>query len=125
KGTGGRWECSVEGRLGPREALALMRAGHSARPGTEVVIDEVKAMVEGREGDLYRVRFSEDIEAVLERHGSVPLPPYITHIPDAADAERYQTVYASRPGAVAAPTAGLHFDQPLLERIRKRGAHVA
>jgi S-adenosylmethionine:tRNA ribosyltransferase-isomerase len=125
KPSGGRVEIFVERLLAPREALALMRAGHSPRPGTEVLIDDVKAIVEGRDGDLYRVRFSEDIEAVLERHGSVPLPPYITHTPDAADAERYQTVYASRPGAVAAPTAGLHFDQPLLERIRQRGARVA
>jgi S-adenosylmethionine:tRNA ribosyltransferase-isomerase len=125
KPSGGRVEIFVERLLGPREALALMRAGHSPRPGTEVLIDDVKATVEGREGDLYRVRFSEDIEGVLERHGSVPLPPYITHAPDAADAERYQTVYASRPGAVAAPTAGLHFDQALLQRVRQRGARVA
>src|SRR3954463_7214102 len=109
KSSGGRVEIFVERILSPREALALMRAGHSPRPGTQVLIDDVKVSVEGREGDLYRVRFSEDIEPVLERHGSVPLPPYITHVPDASDAERYQTVYASRAGAVAAPTAGLAF----------------
>jgi S-adenosylmethionine:tRNA ribosyltransferase-isomerase len=125
KPSGGRVEIFVERLTGPREGLALMRAGHSPRPGAEVLIDGVKVTVEGREGDLYRVRFSEDIEAVLERHGSVPLPPYITHTPDAADAERYQTVYATHPGAVAAPTAGLHFDAGLLERIRGRGARVA
>ena len=125
KPSGGRVEIFVERILAPREALALMRAGHSPRPGTDVLIDDVKVSVEGREGDLYRVRFSEDIEPVLERHGSVPLPPYITHTPDAIDAERYQTVYASHPGAVAAPTAGLHFDQALLERVRQRGARVA
>jgi S-adenosylmethionine:tRNA ribosyltransferase-isomerase len=62
---------------------------------------------------------------VLERCGAVPLPPYITHAPDAADAERYQTIYASRPGAVAAPTAGLHFDAALLARIAARGARIA
>jgi S-adenosylmethionine:tRNA ribosyltransferase-isomerase len=125
KPTGGRVEIFVERLLAPREALALMRAGHAPQPGTEVLIEAAKVTVEGREGDLYRLRFSEDIEAVLERHGSVPLPPYITHTPDTTDAERYQTVYASRPGAVAAPTAGLHFDQALLERIRQRGARVA
>src|SRR3954468_1720278 len=125
KPSGGRVEIFVESLLGPRQALALMRAGHSARPGTEVRIGNATASVEGREGDLYRVRFSEDIEPVLERHGSVPLPPYIAHTPDAADAERYQTVYAARPGAVAAPRAGLHFDEPLLERIRERRARIA
>jgi S-adenosylmethionine:tRNA ribosyltransferase-isomerase len=125
KASGGRVEILVERLLGAREALALMRAGHSPRPGSEVLVDAVKVTVEGREGDLYRVRFSEDIEPVLERHGSVPLPPYITHAPDAGDAERYQTVYATQPGAVAAPTAGLHFDQGILDRIRERGARVA
>jgi len=125
KRSGGRVEIFVERVRGPREALALMRAGHSPRPGTEVLVGEVTVTVEGREGDLYRVRFSEDVESVLERHGSVPLPPYITHAPDREDAERYQTVYAAQPGAVAAPTAGLHFDQAMLERIRGRGARVA
>ena len=69
--------------------------------------------------------FSEDVERVLERHGSVPLPPYITHPPGGEDLERYQTVYAARPGAVAAPTAGLHFDERMLDRLRSRGARIA
>ena len=125
KPSGGRVEIFIERILGPREALALMRAGHSPKPGTEVLIGDAIATVEGRQGDLYRVRFSKDIDPLLERHGSVPLPPYITHTADAMDQDRYQTVYASQPGAVAAPTAGLHFDQPLLERVRKRGARVA
>ena len=125
KPSGGRVEIFVERLLGPREALALMRAGHSPKPGTEVRIGEVTATVDGREGDLYRVRFSEDIASVLERHGSVPLPPYITHAPDEHDAERYQTVYAAQPGAVAAPTAGLHFDKAMLDRLRQRGARIA
>jgi S-adenosylmethionine:tRNA ribosyltransferase-isomerase len=125
KPSGGRVEIFVERVLGAREALALMRAGHSPRNGTEVMIGEATATVEGREGDLYRVRFSVDIEPLLERYGSVPLPPYITHTPDDKDAERYQTVYASRPGAVAAPTAGLHFDAAMLERIRGRSARIA
>ena len=125
KASGGRVEIFVERILGPREALALMRAGHSPRAGTEVRIGEALATVEGREGDLYRVRFSTDIAPLLERHGSVPLPPYITHAPDEHDAERYQTVYAAQPGAVAAPTAGLHFDKAMLERLRQRGARIA
>ena len=125
KPSGGQVELFVERITGPREALALLRAGHPPRAGTEVEIDEVRATIDGREGELYRVRFSEEVERVLERHGDVPLPPYITHAPDASDAERYQTVYAANPGAVAAPTAGLHFDRPLLERLRGRGARVA
>jgi S-adenosylmethionine:tRNA ribosyltransferase-isomerase len=125
KPSGGRVEIFIERILSPRQALALMRAGHSPRAGAEVLVGDAKATVEGREGDLYRVRFSDDLEPLLERCGSVPLPPYITHAPADEDAERYQTVYASQPGAVAAPTAGLHFDEPLLERVRKRGARVA
>jgi S-adenosylmethionine:tRNA ribosyltransferase-isomerase len=125
KPSGGRVEIFIERILSPREALALMRAGHSPKPGTEVLIGDATATVEGREGDLYRVRFSGDVEPLLERYGSVPLPPYITHAPVDEDAQRYQTVYASHPGAVAAPTAGLHFDEALLERVRKRGARIA
>src|SRR5437868_12295488 len=124
KPSGGQVELFVERIIGEREALALMRAGHSPKAGTLVQIGEASATVEGREGELYRVRFSDTVERVLERHGSVPLPPYITHAPDSEDAERYQTVYASNPGAVAAPTAGLHFDQAMLERLRSRGASV-
>jgi S-adenosylmethionine:tRNA ribosyltransferase-isomerase len=71
------------------------------------------------------VRFSEEIDALLERFGAVPLPPYIRHAPRSEDAERYQTVYAAVPGAVAAPTAGLHFDQQTLKRIEQRGASTA
>jgi S-adenosylmethionine:tRNA ribosyltransferase-isomerase len=85
----------------------------------------VVVTVEGREHDLFRVRFSEKIDAVLERFGAVPLPPYIAHPARGEDAERYQTVYAAAPGAVAAPTAGLHFDAPLLARIEQRGAKLA
>jgi S-adenosylmethionine:tRNA ribosyltransferase-isomerase len=81
--------------------------------------------VQGRDGDLYKVRFSAEIEPLLERSGAVPLPPYITHSPGEADAERYQTVYADRPGAVAAPTAGLHFDEEVLKAIASRGARIA
>ena len=125
KPSGGQVEVFVERIVAPRVALALMRAGHAPRAGTQVLIDDVQASVEGREGELYRVRFSDDVERVLERYGTVPLPPYITHAPGREDAERYQTVYAARPGAVAAPTAGLHFDERMLERLRERGARSA
>ena len=125
KASGGQVEVFVERIIEPRVALALMRAGHAPKTGTEVGIEEVRAMVEGREGELYRVRFSDEVQDVLERYGSVPLPPYITHPAQRNDAERYQTVYAAHPGAVAAPTAGLHFDASMLERLRERGARVA
>ena len=125
KASGGRVEIFVERITGSHEALALIRAGHSPKAGTEVMIDDVRATVEGRDGELYRVRFSQEIQSVLERHGNVPLPPYIHHTPDAADAERYQTVYAAEPGAVAAPTAGLHFDAATLKNIEARGATIA
>jgi S-adenosylmethionine:tRNA ribosyltransferase-isomerase len=125
KPSGGAVEIFVERALDARDALALVRAAHAPKAGTEVLIGDARASVLGREGELYRVRFSEDVARVLERHGSVPLPPYITHHPQNEDAERYQTVYARAPGAVAAPTAGLHFDEAMLERLRSRGARIA
>lgn len=125
KPSGGQVEIFVERLLAPRQALALMRAGHAPKVGTEVLIGDVRAVVEGRDGELYRVGFSHDIDVVLERHGTVPLPPYIAHEAGASDAERYQTVYARHPGAVAAPTAGLHFDNAMLERLHGRGAQIA
>ena len=124
KPSGGQVELFVERILSEHEALALMRAGHSPKRGTVVEFGNAKAMVEGRDGELYRVRFSDNVERLLERHGSIPLPPYITHAATNEDAERYQTVYAAKPGAVAAPTAGLHFDQAMLESLRARGAKV-
>jgi len=125
KASGGKIELFVERIRGAREALALIRSSHAPRTGNELVVgDGARVTVLGREDDLYRVRFAEDLLPVLERCGAVPLPPYIRHAPDAADAERYQTVYAERPGAVAAPTAGLHFDRALLRRIATRGARV-
>jgi tRNA-specific 2-thiouridylase len=111
--------------VGPREALALIRASHPPAPGSDLVVHDLQIKVEGREGELYRVRFPDDIESILERFGAVPLPPYIRHAPLADDAERYQTVYAKVPGAVAAPTAGLHFDEKTIESIHQRGATVA
>ncbi|HSU76152.1 MAG TPA: S-adenosylmethionine:tRNA ribosyltransferase-isomerase, partial [Burkholderiales bacterium] len=79
KPSGGQVEVFVERIVAPRVALALMRAGHPPKAGTEVLIGDVQASVVERDGELYQVRFSEDVERVLERHGTVPLPPYITH----------------------------------------------
>jgi S-adenosylmethionine:tRNA ribosyltransferase-isomerase len=126
KASGGKIELFVERRLGPREALALIRASHPPPPGSELSVgDDIRVTVQGREDDLYHVSFHEDLDTVLERFGAVPLPPYITHAPDQTDIERYQTVYAAVPGAVAAPTAGLHFDAAVLQAIEARGARVA
>lgn len=126
KSTGGKLEVFVERMLGTHEAFVLMRASHPASIGATINIGETAvATVLGREADLYHIRLSEPVETVLEQYGSVPLPPYITHAPGPEDVERYQTVYAERPGAVAAPTAGLHFDMPMLDALAGRGVKIA
>jgi len=125
KASGGKIELFVERALDSHQALALIRASHPPAPGSQVFIENVPVQIESRDGELYRVRFAEDIDALLERFGAVPLPPYIRHAPLAEDAERYQTVYAAVPGAVAAPTAGLHFDEKVLTEVKARGATVA
>ena len=128
KDTGGRVEVLIERVLGLDEALAQISASHAPRPGTRLrLADAVEATVLGREDDLFRLRFEgkASVLELLERHGSVPLPPYITHPAEAEDELRYQTVYARTPGAVAAPTAGLHFDEPLLEALSERGLELA
>ncbi len=126
KASGGKIELFIERVTGPREALALIRSSHHPREGGELLVgDGARVTILGREQDLYKVRFAENVHTVLERCGAVPLPPYIRHAPEAADAERYQTVYARAPGAVAAPTAGLHFDAAMLSAIAARGARVA
>ena len=126
KASGGRVELFIERITGEHEALGLMRAGHSPKAGVRLTVGDGAAVeVLGREEDLYRVRFAEPVAEVLERCGSVPLPPYITHRPGPEDSERYQTVYARNPGAVAAPTAGLHFDESMLQKISEKGARIS
>jgi len=126
KASGGRVEALVERVLEPDLALALVRTSHRPAPGTSFQFgDDVRATVEGRREDFFLLRFDRDVLPVLEQHGHVPLPPYIAHADTAADAERYQTVYAAQPGAVAAPTAGLHFTTSLLDRLRIRGVQMA
>jgi len=126
KASGGKFELFIERILGEYEAIGLMRASHPPKPGARLRFGAgVAAEVLGREDDLFRVRFSEPVAGLLERCGNVPLPPYIAHPPGPADAERYQTVYAERPGAVAAPTAGLHFDRAILKRIQDNGTNIA
>jgi S-adenosylmethionine:tRNA ribosyltransferase-isomerase len=126
KASGGKIELLVERIVGTHEVLAQLRASKPPSAGTRLVLEDcVDAEVEGRTGELYRVRFEGAVDEVLESRGRVPLPPYIGHAAQAEDESRYQTVYAREPGAVAAPTAGLHFDDQLLERLRIRGVRRA
>ena len=124
KATGGRVEILIERLLPRNEARAQIGASKSPRPGSRIALDAGgEAEVLGRDGEFYRLRFHvpESLEGWLLHAGRLPLPPYIHRDPDAADDERYQTVFARETGAVAAPTAGLHFDQALLDALRARG----
>ena len=128
KASGGKIEALVERVTGAHEALVQMRASHPPRPGTRLSFESlIEAEVLERRGDLYLLRFggAAGVLELLERHGHLPLPPYITHADGAQDQARYQTVYAQHPGAVAAPTAGLHFDQAMLARLREMGVQLA
>jgi len=128
KSTGGRVELLVERVLDSRHVLALVRASHAPRAGAVLTLSGgVAVRVLEREGDLHRLEFLGDSDVLdsLDRHGEVPLPPYIGRAAQSEDEERYQTVYARSPGAVAAPTAGLHFDQPMLNRLREQGVEPA
>jgi S-adenosylmethionine:tRNA ribosyltransferase-isomerase len=126
KETGGRIEVLIERLLPDNEALAQVHAGRAAKAGSTLALDGgLRLRVLGREGEFYRLAFPGEALALLEQHGSVPLPPYITHPPVSEDAARYQTVYARAPGAVAAPTAGLHFDEALLAALKQRGIDFA
>jgi S-adenosylmethionine:tRNA ribosyltransferase-isomerase len=124
--SGGNLELLLIEPLGDREWDALVKPGRRARPGTVIELDGLTAeVVDKREDGRHRLRFSEPVEPHLDRLGHIPLPPYI-HRPDTAeDRERYQTVYAANPGAVAAPTAGLHFTAALLEEIAAAGVEIA
>ncbi len=128
KDSGGQVEVLIERPIGPHEALAQVRASKSPKTGSRLrLADAFEAEVLGRVGEFFHLRFppDEDLLALLERHGKLPLPPYIQRAAGEADESRYQTVYARAPGSVAAPTAGLHFDDALLARIAARGAKCA
>ena len=126
KDSGGEVQVLVERVVEARRALAQVRASKPPKAGRRLVLaGGVEAEVLGRRGEFYELAFGEDVLEVLARHGEVPLPPYITHEAVDEDESRYQTVYAREPGAVAAPTAGLHFDAALLDAVRARGIAVA
>ena len=127
--SGGRVEALVERIEGPRRARVQLRASHQPKPGSTLTFGDdaspVTATMVERIGDFHVLDFDRDVDEVLEAHGQLPLPPYISHRPDAVDAERYQTVWARNPGAVAAPTAGLHFDDELVNALHATGIATA
>lgn len=128
KESGGRVEVLLERLLDEHSALAHVRASNGPRTGTRLWLeDAIGALVVRRQGALYELRFESaaPVLELLERYGHVPLPPYLRRGDTPADRERYQTVFAARPGAVAAPTAGLHFDQALLRRLASKGVRQA
>lgn len=125
KHSGGQVEVLIERVTGPDSALAHVRASKSPKPGTELLLADgaLSATVHGRQGEFFELAFvTQDLVADLERHGQMPLPPYIQRAADQDDASRYQTVFGRHQGAVAAPTAGLHFDQALLDQVQAVGA---
>ena len=126
KESGGQVEVLVERVLDRSLVLAQVRASKSPRPGSRLWLeDALEVEVLERLGEFHRLRFPGDAIDLLESHGRLPLPPYVEHAADADDELRYQTVYAREPGSVAAPTAGLHFDESLLASIRKEGVGIA
>src|SRR5688572_31342537 len=126
KPTGGRVELLLERILAPRRALVHLRASHKPQRGGEIELPgHARARVGERSGELVEIELDRDLVPYLEAHGQTPLPPYIARTPEAADRDRYQTVFARAPGAVAAPTAGLHFDSVLLDALAERGIERA
>ena len=128
KESGGKIEVLVERLLDEHHVLAQVRASHAPKPGSRLLLaGHLPVTVLGREREFFHLRFdsAESVSALLEQYGQLPLPPYITHPANAEDEERYQTVYACQPGSVAAPTAGLHFDDAMFAALRAQGVQLA
>ncbi len=126
KATGGKVEILLERILEPRRAMAHIRASKSPKPGGEIVVGEHTVQVVGRADALFELASPEiDFIDLMQLEGHMPLPPYIDREDEAFDQERYQTVYADKLGAVAAPTAGLHFDEAMLKKLKKLGVESA
>jgi S-adenosylmethionine:tRNA ribosyltransferase-isomerase len=121
KPTGGRIEIFLERALAGRRALVQLRDSKSVRPAMLLATEGGEVRLIGRQGELWEIELPMATHEFFERHGRVPLPPYIRRVPEAADRERYQSVWARVPGAVAAPTASLHFDAPLLSSLEAAG----
>ena len=128
KESGGKVELLIERVTSDKTALAHVRSSRSPKPGAKLFFEgDIQATVEGRQGNLFELSFQIEgtLIAALELHGHMPLPPYMNREDQLEDRERYQTVYNEKPGAVAAPTAGLHFDQQLLQKIKDKGVESA
>lgn len=126
KATGGKVEVMVERVLGEHEVLAYVRASKAPKEGATIHLQQnVSAQVLGREEGLFHLRTSVPVLPLLEEQGQLPLPPYMERLAEEADASRYQTVYAAHPGAVAAPTAGLHFDEAFLAALQEKDVQTA
>jgi S-adenosylmethionine:tRNA ribosyltransferase-isomerase len=123
KPTGGKVEIMLERLIDAGQALVQLKSNKSIRAGQELLVGESKVRVTGRADRFYLLEFDSEVdpEQVFRRYGSVPLPPYIQRNASEKDAERYQTVYSRVPGAVAAPTAGLHFDKEMIKRLQDKG----
>lgn len=132
KESGGKVEILIERVLDGNRVMAQLRASKSPKPGTRLLFKAEKgviptAVVEGRENEFFLLSFDADVDlpALLVREGHMPLPPYIRRSDEEVDAERYQTIYAEKAGAVAAPTAGLHFDEDIFAALRAKGVDTA
>jgi S-adenosylmethionine:tRNA ribosyltransferase-isomerase len=126
KASGGACELLLERILDTRRILAQARASKGLRPGTSIALPGgATAEVIARRGELHELALDRDALAYFEAHGNMPLPPYLGREAEAADRERYQTVFADEPGAVAAPTAGLHFDRATLQALERAGVGIA
>lgn len=128
KATGGNVEVFIERVINDHEVYALIRASRAPKAGSRLrLADAIDAEVLGRDDDLFHVKFLSETSVLelLEQYGNLPLPPYITHTADSVDETRYQTVYAKHAGAVAAPTAGLHFDEAMIHQLKKKGIQIA
>jgi S-adenosylmethionine:tRNA ribosyltransferase-isomerase len=126
KDSGGKVEALVERVLDTRTVLAQLRASKSPGPGVKIrLADAFEVTVGERAGEFFTLHFEADVFDLIEQYGRLPLPPYIEHAPGEVDETRYQTVFNKVPGAVAAPTAGLHFDQALLDKLRAKGVQFA
>ncbi|MBO1256511.1 tRNA preQ1(34) S-adenosylmethionine ribosyltransferase-isomerase QueA [Alteromonas sp. 5E99-2] len=128
KETGGQVEVLVERITAEKTCLAHVRASKSPKPNTRLLLeDKIEVLVTGRKEALFELEFitDENVLNTLESYGHMPLPPYIDRPDEDADKERYQTVYSEKPGAVAAPTAGLHFDETILKKLEEKGVNTA
>jgi len=125
KESGGKVEIMIDRIVDRYQALAQIRASKAPKPDGRIFVGDCELTVTGRRHDLFELTFEQPVFDVLDEHGHVPLPPYIEHPDEPADAQRYQTVYAKHPGAVAAPTAGLHFDETFLQALQDQGVKQA